>query len=180
MSQEGYVAERKGMDLSALEAVTNAFPPHSFYILWRVNDITDVLQGLPQRIEEWEGGRLFSAQWELRWRKRAHGKYDLLSLREADSPPLPGFDKGEAYVVVFSHESQEKRVGLYLWGARDRGSASDVPWVETRIPRTLRYPKVFKLPPEREGQKREFAAIKYCEYRTRKEGVVSFIRLRGW
>jgi len=176
MSTTGYAAQRRKVDLAALQEAITAFPTEDgFYLLWRANRITDI-KALPvsEDVAEWEEGRLFGPQGELRWRKATDQEWDLLYLYEEDSAPLPGFEKGERYEVVFPDEGRRERVGQYLWGARAVGNTE--PWVETRIPRQLRYPRALTCLPREVS--REFAWIKYCEYRT-PEGVVQFVRLMG-
>jgi len=176
MNTRGYAAQRHGVDLAALQEAVAAFPTEDgFYLLWRANRIT-AIKALPltEEVAEWEEGRLFGPQGELRWRKRADGRWDLLYLYEEGSAPLPSFERGERYEVVFPDEGRRERVGQYLWGTRGAGSTG--PWVETRIPRELCYPRDLAVLPGEVS--REFAWIKYCEYRT-PEGAVQFVRLMG-
>jgi hypothetical protein len=176
MSTTGYAAQRHEVDLAALQEAIDAFPTEGgFYLLWRANCITDI-KALPvsEDVAEWEEGRLFGPQGELRWRKGADRRWNLLYLYEEGSAPLPGFERGEHYEVVFPDEGRRERVGQYLWGARAVGSTEH--WVETRIPRELRYPRDLAVLPREVS--REFAWIRYCEYRT-PEGAVQFVRLMG-
>lgn len=83
----------------------------------------------------WTEGQIFNEHAELRWRQ-TEGKYAVLLLTEQNNPP-EGFQPldGSPFTVVCP--SQKEAHGFLLWGTRQR---KDSNFLETRIPRPLRYP----------------------------------------
>lgn len=122
----------------------------------------------------WAKGRIFCADFELRWEKL---ETDYAAILIGAAPPVPGFveadelDLARAVVQVRS---------CILWGLRiednDLAAAGVAragrgePYLELRIPRVLRYP----VP----GVKRR-TALRVCEYMDGSTGAVLHYRLAG-
>jgi hypothetical protein len=140
----------------------------SYYIVQRPDDGDFHLRFhrfKPELVEwlviNWDEGRIFSDELEIRWRKKDEDAYDVLALAEKDIQ-LTGFEPigGEWQVEEYPVE----KTGIYLWG-KGKGKSQPEFWVETRIPRRLYYPS--DRPVVRLGAR--------C-YRT-EEGTTQLIRL---
>lgn len=111
-------------------------------------------------VVNWDEGRVFSAELEVRWRKEGEDAYDVLVLAERDVR-LAGFESiGGEWLV---EEYPVEKTGIFLWG-KGKGDPKPEYWVETRVPRRLYYPS--DRPVVRLGAR--------CY---RQEGSTQFIRL---
>ena len=133
-----------------------------------------ILQSIPQihigRFEElkrelgegmnarnFDSGRLFSEDLEIRWRKKGKDEFYTLVISDNEQM-LTGYDERKELEITNRHS-------FYLWGEK----AGDV-WYELRIPKGWRYPV-----------EDQYAKIKVIEYEVRgipKEG--EFYRFSGF
>lgn len=138
----------------------------AYYIVRRVEEIKFDYFKPPLAgwvVVNWPEGRVFSSEMEVRWRKVTEEGHDVLALAEQDIS-LPGLDfvSGPWKAV----EGQEAKQGIYLWGSTRLGDEErGYFWVETRIPRRLKYPSQGKT-----------VRLGHWRYQT-DGGVVQFIRL---
>jgi hypothetical protein len=89
----------------------------------------------------WTEGQLFDTESEVRWRA-GEGVYEVLLLTERGDAPAEFSElRGSPFAAVVP--SSDDTHGFMLWGT-DRVSEG---WLETRIPRLLRYPAGAKKPP---------------------------------
>ena len=85
-------------------------------------------------LEDWTEGQLFDPKSEVRWRQADDG-YDVLLLTESNDLPMGFRELRDSPFTVVEPSSKETH-GFLLWGTtHDRDG-----WLETRIPRYLRYP----------------------------------------
>jgi hypothetical protein len=96
----------------------------------------------------WVHGRAFGSELEVRWQRVADG-FDLLLLTETDISLPPGWEalpKDDG--LLPNPDSADSGRQVMLWGTHISqleqphhlaGGEGDV-WIETRIPRPLRYP----------------------------------------
>jgi len=113
-------------------------------IVRRVDD-ADVLAFNPAEADAllggWAEGQLFDAESEVRWHA-GEGVYEVLLLMERSDAPAEFRElRGSPFTAVVP--SSDETHGFLLWGT-DRVSEG---WLETRIPRMLRYPVGAKKPP---------------------------------
>jgi len=143
---------------------------------WRLQEEIDALEfeladadwlaTLPAGL--WSQGRVFGPQAEVRWETADGGSYDVLVLSETQLS-LSADDWSEQPMAV------GKVYDLYLWGERkkeNKEGKEDEYWIETRIPRPLRYPL-----DEAEWQRQPlpYAAAEALDYA--QNGVVRLTRL---
>ncbi|MGQ9626630.1 MAG: hypothetical protein ACUVV0_06970 [Anaerolineae bacterium] len=103
----------------------------------------------------WTLGRAFGPELEIRW-EREGGDYNLLLLSEKEDFAPEGWRKVEEAEV-----DEERKI--FLWGTYRQRERK---WIETRIPRPLRYPV--------EGNGR--VCILACDYI--KDGMTIMTRFR--
>ncbi|MBL7183265.1 MAG: hypothetical protein ISS50_02320 [Anaerolineae bacterium] len=109
----------------------------------------------------WPRGRAFGPELEVRWWEVEPGRYGLLVLSEKDEGLKDGWTQ-ETHEVRSTAEDRPLKV--YLWGTH-KGQGV---WIETRIPRELRYPL---------DSPQDFAYLEIAEYS--RDGMVRFTRFRG-
>ena len=96
--------------------------------------------------DEWERGRLFCANFELRWEKQ-DGAFQTVYVGTPPPIKLAGFESADELDL---QNMTPRRRSYYLWGSRvsnqklktigaEREEGSEV-FVALRIPRILRYP----------------------------------------
>jgi hypothetical protein len=87
----------------------------------------------------WDKGRLFGKEAELKWHRR-DGFFHLVVITDSDSLPqgFTGFKCSNLHTVK-DDSGTEKPREIFLWGEKDRKTGS---WFEPRIPRLLHYPGV--------------------------------------
>lgn len=90
-----------------------------------------------------EVGRLFSLDFEIRWRKKGGDEFYTLVISDKEQV-LSGYDKKELKIM-------DSEQSFYLWGIKN----ADV-WYESRIPRGWKYPVTGR-----------YAKIKAIEYEVR-------------
>jgi hypothetical protein len=106
----------------------------------------------------WPAGRVFCPAGEVRWEAIESG-YAVQVIAENDlALPEAQWDR-----TTFERVETEQR--LYLWGERKR---KDKAWIETRIPRPLRYPAPW-------SQKQKMVAVRGKTYR--QNGITKLTRL---
>lgn len=90
-------------------------------------------------ITHWTDGQVFDAESEVRWRA-GEGVYDVLLLTEQNDPPGDFRELRESPFIVVIPSSDDAH-GFLLWGTdhTPEGITTEG-WLETRIPRLLRYP----------------------------------------
>ncbi len=118
------------------------------------------LEGLPAGL--WPQGRVFGPNAEVRWWMTDEGNFDVLILSETRLE-FSGKGWNEQQMEVSGE------YGLYLWGERKPG---DPYWIETRIPRPLRYPV-----DEQEWQQHPLLYVKVVARDYVENGVVRLTRL---
>lgn len=93
-----------------------------------VGEIAELKKELDGEIEpdDFEGGRLFSAKLEIRWRKKEKNKFYTLLISEEDIS-LEGYEKKDLMMTSY--------LSFYLWGEKDGNF-----WYELRIPKGWKYP----------------------------------------
>ncbi len=94
-----------------------------------------------------EAGRLFSQDFEIRWRKKSEDEFYTLIISDREQEQLfDGYDGKELKKITDSEQS------FYLWGKKEK--AEDI-WYELRIPKGWKYPVTSR-----------YAKIKIIEYET--------------
>jgi hypothetical protein len=172
---DGYVAYHQGLDGQTLgRLLDRLFAGGSYYIVRKVEDVgIDSFAGA-QALLVWPEGQVFSSKIEIRWR-RLPGPGELhwvLALTEAEKLIRGDGEEfgllAEGFEEVKSPWGVEEYaghgLGIYLWGERKEGQPD---WVETRIPRRLRYPL------DKAGR----ARIGHYRYYRRDSGATQYIRL---
>ena len=150
-----------------------------YYVARRPDDIAcgklDALS-LTDLIREWSEVRVFSREFELRWR-RVRSSYQVWLLTEDRRYIPPTFLDLEGQWEAIPRFDVRKH-GIYLWGRYD-GSESEragqATWLEVRIPRPLHYPADPPAEVETDTEKL-FARIGHVDYRA-PNGAVQFVRL---
>lgn len=120
-----------------------------------------ILQSIPQihigRFEElkrelgegmnarnFDSGRLFSEDLEIRWRKKGKDEFYTLVISDNEQT-LDGYERRELEIT--------NRHSFYLWGEKEKTGGM---WYELRIPKGWRYPAIGR-----------YAKIKVIEYEVR-------------
>jgi len=156
--------------LKLLENLKNPNKPQQTYycLKERLEDVKFTLDTLDNLIADglWEQGRLFNADFELRWTKCKQG-YDILVLAENALPKslshLPETWQG---FVLTTHS-----VNIFLWGQYSKAAQG---FIEVRIPRVLQYPPYTAQRKFKDGQEARLAAVEY-----RINGVTKYTRFKG-
>lgn len=131
MCKIGYLKESD--DLNILDSGGQPFISAERFQYMMVEKVDDIVFGFfseTESLENWDKGRLFGEQTELKWLKR-NGKFDLVVINDDDD--LPG---------GFSEYSAPKleRVAsrsIFLWGEKDDTITA---YFDARIPQILEYP----------------------------------------
>jgi hypothetical protein len=174
---DGHVAYHRGLDGETLgRLLDRLFAGGGFYVVRRIEEINSGSFGGAQALLAWPEGQVFSQETEIRWRKLSGSKglYWVLTLTETEK--LVHGDEKESGLLSQGFEQVKEsweveaypghKLGIYLWGERKDGRSD---WVETRIPRRLRYPV--------NGPGR--ARIGYYRYYRQDSGATQYIRLTG-
>lgn len=161
--ERGYVLRAKLEAIPLAEQLTKLFNVTARAIVRRVDDMDFVSfdsNSAEALLQKWTEGQIFNDQVELRWRQSAD-VYDVLLLTEENSL-LSGFQPltGSPYTVTEPSSGEDH--GFLLWGTKFvQGS-----WLETRIPRTLRYPvQTGKKPRLSYYLYKEGAAVRWVRFR---------------
>lgn len=146
MAERAFVCKRRyeGDDLAA-ELAPFAEELKYAYVE-RMEDVALVYFEDLEDVGRWSQGRAFGPDLEIRWERDGDG-YELLSLTEREDLSPSG---GDWQAVEAGIDGLEERAVL-LWGThrhhlpsthRQYSESEEVPdeWIETRIPRPLRYP----------------------------------------
>ncbi len=145
---DGYVAYHRGLDSQALgRLLDRLFAEGGYYVVRKIEDVDIGSFAGAEALLAWPEGQAFSSEIEVRWQKLSGPKelYWVLALTEAEelvqgNGKEPGL-LAQGFVEVAGPWEVEaypgRRLGIYLWGERKEGRPD---WVETRIPRRLRYP----------------------------------------
>ena len=107
--------------------------------------------------ENFESGRFFSPNLEIRWRKKGENKFYALIISDRDEF-LEGYERKDLTTM-------KSRLSFYLWGEKSRDT-----WYELRIPKGWKYPV--------EGRYAKIKVIEYEVERNPKEG--KFYRFCGF
>ncbi len=124
-----------------------------------IGEIEDLKKELTGEIEpnNFESGRLFSLDLEIRWRKRGENKLYALIISDKDML-LEGYERKDLTAM-------KNHLSFYLWGEK----AEDV-WYELRIPEGWKYPV-----------ESQYAKIKAIEYEVKgKPEEGKFYRFYGF
>ena len=146
MSAPVYLYHRH-VSSEALPAAVDALRDRTRYVYYESEADIDLL-AYRTPDPAWTDGRAFGEELEVRWEQAGDG-FDLLALAEtplalpagwepvpADDPALPcpdAADAGGQVLLWGTHAGRLQRGHLQVKGSEDA-------WIETRIPRILRYP----------------------------------------
>ena len=139
----------------------------SFILAQQVNKIKfenfDNQACLPELLKK---GRIFNADFEIRYEQKDNGDYELLVLFEDDAK-IQSLSLDEK---PYDYECSERAYNIFLWG---RAKEIDEEWkfIEVRIPQELKYPEVDDL------QEKDELVIKFYEYKT--DEIPQFNRFIG-
>jgi hypothetical protein len=134
---KGYVF-RATLEIRALAGLSSSlFVADAFAIVSSVED-AQFLSFVPGQaktfVQTWTSARIFDSTAELRWRK-CDARYNVLLITEKHEPPENFEPVAQSDFTVRDPSSNEEH-GFLLWGTK---LVEDY-WLETRIPRLLRYP----------------------------------------
>jgi hypothetical protein len=124
----------------------------------------------------WTHGRAFGPALEVRWSRRRDGQVDLLLLTESEPCPQGWIpisldEDGRPVEMRADEESPVMLVGRHRsqLASTHRKAGEDVPheWIETRIPRPLKYP-VPEMP-----KPRPWAQLQVVVYRVAGQPVLA-------
>ncbi|MGD9101344.1 MAG: hypothetical protein PVF45_12765 [Anaerolineae bacterium] len=130
-----------------LAAALEAFEDDFEYLYFESEATIELLAYRPPD-PAWTHGRAFGPRLEVRW-QRAGDRFDLLLLTETAISLPPGWEaisQGDDFIP--HPDSADTSAHVMLWGTHVSqleqphhlaGGEGDV-WIETRIPRPLRYP----------------------------------------
>jgi tRNA U34 5-carboxymethylaminomethyl modifying enzyme MnmG/GidA len=111
-------------------------------------------------------GRIFNADFEIRYERRDNGDYELFVLFE-DETKIQSLNLDEK---PYDYECSECVYNIFLWGEA-RQINEEWKFIEVRIPQELEYPEVDNL------EKKDELVIKFYEYKTDK--IPQFNRFIG-
>lgn len=111
-------------------------------------------------------GRIFNADFEIRYERRDNGDYELLVLFEDDTK-IQSLNLNE---TPYDYECSECAYDIFLWGEA-RKINGEWKFIEVRIPKELEYPQVGGL------QEKDELVIKFYEYKT--DEIPQFNRFIG-
>ncbi len=100
-------------------------------------------------------GRIFNAEFEIRYEREDSGDYELLIFFEDDTK-IQSLNLNE---TPYDYECSECAYDIFLWGEA-RQINGEWKFIEVRIPKELEYPKMGGL------QKKNELVIKFYEYKT--------------
>ncbi len=119
---------------------------HLSYLYWESESAIELVEY--QTVDAaWSHGRAFGPELEVRWQAAGNG-FDLLLLTESDLTLPEGWRSVEADDALPIPDTADPQGYAMLWGThlsqlqrphRLAGEDGDA-WIETRIPRMLRYP----------------------------------------
>lgn len=101
-----------------------------YLIVEKVDEIKFERFGKTTNYMDWDKGRLFGKQAELKWEKNHRGEFHIVIISDGSLPA--GFSKFECDGL----EKESKRK-IFLWGKRDLNTSG---WFDAQIPQVLDYP----------------------------------------
>jgi hypothetical protein len=114
--------------------------------------------------DNFNNGRLFSADSELRWRKKGKNEFYALIICDGDEfRDIEGYERKEITML-------NNQLSFYLWGEKEKAGDK---WSELRIPEGRKYPvesqyaKIKVKEYEVEGKQEEGKFYRFCGF----EGV---------
>jgi len=117
----------------------------SYDILERVDKIKFEEFGKTTDYKNWEKGRLFGEEAELKWHKtnNTNDEFHMVVITDEDFLPAGFCEFNCSNLRIVKHKDDKgnkKDREIFLWGEKDRGICS---WFEPRIPQLLNYPVCF-------------------------------------
>jgi len=138
----GFLYALNGVSANALSALVQRYAGRWIYAEREAGILFDFYTPeLAVQPSDYVAGRCFDARFELRWQQTGRGVFDVQRLTEA---PQPTADFGEpaiyntAETIVLLWGEQIAELNEQHW--RYANNAREPVWIETRIPRELRYP----------------------------------------
>lgn len=113
----------------------------SNHIVYKTHGVSDDKTIPVDELEEWDKGRLFGVETELKWIKRKNQYHAVIITEESAIPE--GFTEysSEAKPLTDDNENPLPPRYIYLWGEKQlKGSIKLDEWYEPRIPQILKYP----------------------------------------
>ena len=141
MAKIGY--QENAPSLSAITAdgkpylLENGF---KYAILEKVDIIKFSLYEIINDYPDWDNGRIFGINTELKWKKR-NGKYHIVVTTEDDLPI--GFSLfSDTLEPIRDEKGNIKYRRIFLWGEQEKDNSGQPTgrWFEERIPQLLKYP----------------------------------------
>jgi hypothetical protein len=138
-------------------------PSLQFHHLARLNDNRIERFDPQESYDEWEAGRAFGQEFEIRWQKESETiKVMALGKVPDSAATLPN-------VIELNGDFSRREGSYYLWGIRLTDGSG---WDETRIPHLIHYPV--------EGLDGRRLQLRTVEYTNKETGNLEFYRFCGF
>lgn len=130
MTTTGKIGFGCGDETFLRELISRLPDGESRYLQMKLEDVSPISLGIPAEL--WPAGRVFCQEAEVRWEKNRKD-FSILFLTEDDK-----FSSEDG--LEWDNLYQIEDATFLLWGEEKISSKGENYWIETRIPKILKYP----------------------------------------